>query len=125
MASAAQRRRRRSSRLPPDFFSRVATAVGGFLILSLSAFFLAYRTSGGGIRVGSGAPRSAQERAQLLASGNCAVRTDGSVLGHVLAEIPVTKSNTQVRLQVEAADRRETLIVLATEVRVVACHSLP
>jgi hypothetical protein len=53
------------------------------------------------------------------------VRTDGSVLGHVLAEIPVTKSNTQVRLQVEAADRRETLIVLATEVRVVACHSLP
>jgi hypothetical protein len=107
-----------------EALNRVGVVFGVIVGVALAGYLLAYRTSGGGLRLGSGAPRTHEERRALLSSGNCALRRDGAVLGHIIAVLPVGRYNPEGLYEVEAVNARETITVLATEVRVVPCHSI-
>jgi hypothetical protein len=101
--------------------SNLPVILGSLVTLTVVAGLLIYGT-GGVIRVGGG-ERTDEERADLLSSGDCAVRVTGEPVGRIIGVLTPTQGMPKRRYQVEAIDRRRVLMVYADEVRVVACAS--
>lgn len=123
MAKRGRDRDRRFGRLWFVAVLRERTPIlfGGALALVASGAILMFSTSGlPGI---GGGERSAEERAELLASGECVVR-NGQTLGRIEGILGPSTGNPRRRYQVALLNERKVIQVNADEVEVVICSTL-
>jgi hypothetical protein len=94
---------------------------GGALALVASGAVLMFSTSG--LLGISGGERSAVERAELLASGDCVVR-NGQTLGRIEGILGPSRGNPHRRYHVALLNERKVIQVKVDEVEVVSCSTL-
>jgi hypothetical protein len=111
----------RNRRASTSVAERFATGLAVIGILAIVAVFLFVRSSSSGI---GSRPRSAAEQSQLLASGDCALRPDRTMLGKVAARLGPTRSLPRGGYLLESIDRHRIFQVQLDEATLVPCRSL-
>jgi hypothetical protein len=94
-----------------------------FVILLIATGALLIYLTGGTIRIGGG-ERTEEEKARILASGDCAVRPSGVPVGRVVAVVTPTSGVPKQRYQIEVLEERRFMMLYADEVRVVPCSTI-
>lgn len=116
-----ERMRRRNRRVSWAVFRESIPLIVGFVLAFIvAAGILVFVT--GGLRVGGG-ERTEDEQAELLSSGECAVRA-GQPVGRIIGTLTPSRGLTKTRYQVQAIHEKKVLQVFAEEVQVVSCTSL-
>lgn len=100
---------------------RFATVLAVIGILAVVAVILIVRDTSTGL---GSRPRSATERSQLLASGDCALRRDHTVVGKVAARLGSTRGQPRGGYLLESIDRHRIFQVELDEVTLVPCRTL-
>lgn len=101
---------------------RIATTFAVIGIVAFAGMILILRDTRAGF--GSSAPRTAAEQAILLASGDCALAPNDSLLGKVTGALGPGRSNPHGGYALESIDRHRVFQVGADEVRLVPCRTL-
>ena|SRR5687768_15193684 len=118
-----RRTRSKLSFIAEDVRTWLTYIVVGAIILLGAGTFLIY--TGNGYRpIGSGTARTNEDRLQLLSSGDCALRANGSLAGRVLTVTGPSRGMPHRRYQLAEPDRRRSVLVNASEVRIVPCATL-
>ena len=116
-----ERTRRKNRRVSWAVFRESIPLVVGFVLAFIvAASILVFVT--GGLRIGGG-ERTAYEQAELLSSGDCAVRR-GQPVGRIVGTLTPSRGMHETRYQVQAIHEKKVLQVFAEEVQVVSCASL-
>lgn len=103
--------------------NRLGLIIGVVLAFAIVALGVLRSTAGDVVRIGAGS-RSATEQQQMLASGQCAIRGDGVVLGKVIQVFSPTRAFPMTRYEIQALDENRVIRVEEGDVRLVPCRTL-